>query len=308
MKKGMVTRWKRPLAAALGALFVFGAVCGVGNALPRSVTDALPESVRDVITPITAQAGTGYAMQEGTAGIAKGDKIYFGTFPSTSYVHVNPKNTSDPYWRVLDNEKDNAGGTNAMFLLSENCWGTGGSGGDVYFDQDGNLNSGQSAPNQWQGSDAQTWCTSFYAAVFSTKEQAAIKGINKSDSVFQHNNADYFAASSNILNGDKVFFLSGEEACNSAYGFATDKDETGDNSGRVAYYGDASTTREYWWLRSPDALRATPGSSTTTATWTAATRTAETPRVPLLISICNLYSSHLPPQAANPPAPEVPER
>lgn len=50
-----------------------------------------------------------------------------------------------------------------------------------------------------------------------------------------------FAASENILNGDKVFFLSAEEAENSAYGFAND-------NARIANYGGGAGV---WWLRSP---------------------------------------------------------
>ncbi|MBQ6735189.1 MAG: hypothetical protein IJR00_09825 [Lachnospiraceae bacterium] len=70
MKKRIVTRWKRPLAAALGALFVFGAVSGAGSALPESVKDALPEGVREVLTPVTAQAAGGdAAIVMGTASV-----------------------------------------------------------------------------------------------------------------------------------------------------------------------------------------------------------------------------------------------
>ena len=43
----------------------------------------------------------------------------------------------------------------------------------------------------------------------------------------------------NILNGDKVFFLSAEEAENSAYGFAND-------NARIANYGGSACA---WWLR-----------------------------------------------------------
>ena len=53
-----------------------------------------------------------------------------------------------------------------------------------------------------------------------------------------------FAASENILNGDKVFFLSAEEAENSAYGFT-------DDNARIANYGNSAGV---WWLRSPYAI------------------------------------------------------
>ena len=51
----------------------------------------------------------------------------------------------------------------------------------------------------------------------------------------------YYAASDNILDGDKVFFLSAEEAENAAYGFT-------DDNARIANYGDSAYV---WWLRSP---------------------------------------------------------
>ena len=51
----------------------------------------------------------------------------------------------------------------------------------------------------------------------------------------------YYDASDNILDGDKVFFLSAEEAENAAYGFT-------DDNARIANYGDSAGV---WWLRSP---------------------------------------------------------
>ena len=51
----------------------------------------------------------------------------------------------------------------------------------------------------------------------------------------------YYDASDNILDGDKVFFLSAEEAENAAYGFT-------DDNARIANYGDSAYV---WWLRSP---------------------------------------------------------
>ena len=70
MKKGTVTGWKRPLAAALGALFVLGAVCGMGG-LPDGVRDALPEAVRETVTPVTAQAAGGDPAMTQEAGVLR---------------------------------------------------------------------------------------------------------------------------------------------------------------------------------------------------------------------------------------------
>ncbi len=118
--------------------------------------------------------------------------------------------------------------------------------GDVYFDK--------TSPNSnaWQGSDAQAWCKDFagiegdsVTAAFSAAELSAILETTKSDKEFKSNSGGkwMFAASENILNRDKVFFLSAEEAENSEYGF--DKDED-----RIAYCHGTETPKT-WWLRSP---------------------------------------------------------
>ena len=60
---------------------------------------------------------------------------------------------------------------------------------------------------------------------------------SKSDALY----GMYYDASDNILDGDKVFFLSAEEAENAAYGFT-------DDNARIANYGDSAYV---WWLRSP---------------------------------------------------------
>lgn len=103
--------------------------------------------------------------------------------------------------------------------------------------------------NAWQGSDAQAWCRDFagsegdsIADAFSTAELSAILETTKSDREFTSSTYSVpFAASENILNEDKVFFLSAEEAENSNYGFT-------DDNARIANYGNSASL---WWLRSP---------------------------------------------------------
>ncbi len=126
-------------------------------------------------------------------------------------------------------------GKAAFFLLSDALLGTGIS-GDVYFDNSGNTS------NAWQSSTAKTWCNNFYGSSFSNGEQGAVLATTKSDEAFTKGTGGIsFAASENILNGDKVFFLSAEEAENSAYGFT-------DDNARIANYGNSAGV---WWLRSP---------------------------------------------------------
>ena len=184
--------------------------------------------------------GTGKAIQLGTSGIAGYDSaagydyIYFG-----SWTAQDTYTTSGPIkWRVLDDQTNT--GETGLFLLSDGLLGTGYL-GDVYFD---NTNP---YSNTWQGSDAQAWCNTFASNNLDSRELAAILETTKSDEAFTSSTYSVpFAASENILNGDKVFFLSAEEAENSAYGFT-------DDNARIANYGNSAGI---WWLRSPDAIYA----------------------------------------------------
>lgn len=156
------------------------------------------------------------------------------------YIYYGEWDSSPIKWRVLDTKTNMANATegDGLFLLSDVLLGTGDYGG-VYF--------GSTSPysNAWQGSDAQDWCETFYSDSLTTQEQSAVLETTKSDGAFTSSTYRVpFAASENILNGDKVFFLSAEEAENSAYGFT-------DDNARIANYGNRAGV---WWLRSPDAL------------------------------------------------------
>ena len=188
-------------------------------------------------TVFAAGTDTGKAIQLGTSGISGYDStngydyIYFG-----SWTAQDTNTTSGPIkWRVLD-DLTNTGET-GLFLLSDELLGTGEDGG-VYFDNTSPYS------NAWQGSDAQAWCNTFASSNLDSRELAAILETKKSDAAFTSSTYNIpFAASENILNGDKVFFLSAEEAENSAYGFAND-------NARIANYGGGAGV---WWLRSPNA-------------------------------------------------------
>lgn len=190
-----------------------------------------------------AGTDTDKAIMLGTSGIsgydsaAGYDYIYFG-----NWTAQDTYTTSGPIkWRVLDDQANT--GETGLFLLSDGLLGTGYYGG-VYF--------ANTSPysNTWQGSDAQAWCNTFASSNLDSRELAAILETTKSDDVFISSTYSVpFAASEKILNGDKVFFLSAEEAENSAYGFAND-------NARIANYGNSAGV---WWLRSPyayDASRA----------------------------------------------------
>ena len=125
----------------------------------------------------------------------------------------------------------NAQEGDGFFLLSDALLGTGAFGG-VEFDY--------TTPytNDWKGSRGQDWCNGFYTRNLSTTEQKAVFATSKSDDPYIDGR---FMGSENILNGDKVFFLSAEEAGKAAYGFI-------DDNARIANYGDSAGG---WWLRSP---------------------------------------------------------
>ena len=191
------------------------------------------------LMPTTAfAAGTGKAIQLGTSGISGYDTAKGGT--GYDYIYMGSYNSSPVKWRVLDDQTNfdsNGDGTNetGLFLLSEDLLGSGGY-GDVYFDGTSPYS------NAWQGSDAQAWCNTFESSNLDSLELAAILATTKSDDAFTSSTHNVsFAASTNILNSDQVFFLSAEEAVNSEYGFT-------DDAARIANYGNSAST---WWLRSP---------------------------------------------------------
>ena len=179
---------------------------------------------------------SGKTIMLGTSGISGWDStngydyIYFG-----NWTAPDGNTTSGPIkWRVLDDQTNN--GETGLFLLSEDLLGSG-SYGDVYFNNDVEYGD-----RVWPNSDAQAWCRNFYSSNFSAGEQSAVLGTTKSDEEFTSSTGNFlFHELENILNGDKVFFLSVEEVENSAYGFIND-------AARVANYG---TSAGDWWLRSP---------------------------------------------------------
>ena len=184
-----------------------------------------------VLLPTTVFANNdgAKAIQLGTSGISG----YNSTNRSYDYIYFGTWNNSTVKWRVLDTKTNmpNAQEGDGFFLLSDALLGTGAFGG-VEFDY--------TTPytNDWKGSRGQDWCNGFYTRNLSTTEQKAVFATSKSDDLYIDGR---FMGSENILNGDKVFFLSAEEAGKAAYGFI-------DDNARIANYGDSAGG---WWLRSP---------------------------------------------------------
>ena len=187
------------------------------------------------------------------AQIKAGDILCFGT-PDEACGF-------DGKWLVLDAEHTNMG-TEGLFLVSLNLIG-GEDGSSVLFRDIGDVsvsfsNRGEAyaqdhpGVTDYQGSDLQRWHEDFLNTHFSEAEQQAILPTVKSDAGIAipgfglplpgaaAGTVDFDPAE-NILNGDKLFPLSAEEAVSAAYGFAG-------NASRVALYKDAANG---YWLRSP---------------------------------------------------------
>ena len=189
-----------------------------------------------MLPTVAFAADTGKAIRLVNTNNPTGGILGYKNNNSYDYIYMGSYNSSPVKWRVLD-DQTNTGAT-GLFLLSEDLLGSGGHGDvyDVYFDGTSPYS------NAWQGSDAQGWCNTFESSNLDSRELAAILSTTKSDEAFTsstHNAS--FAASTNILNSDQVFFLSAQEAENGQYGFT-------DEAARVANYGAYASV---WWLRSP---------------------------------------------------------
>ena len=168
----------------------------------------------------------------------------------------------DGKWLVLDDEHTNMG-TEGLFLVSLNLIG-GSDGKPILFRHIGEnvsvsfSNRGEAyakahpGVTDYQGSDLQRWCAEFLESHFSEAERQAILPTVKSDAGIAipgfsiplpgaSTGTVDFDPAENILNGDKLFPLSAEEAYNAAYGFV-------DNQSRAALYKGEENG---YWLRSP---------------------------------------------------------
>lgn len=156
------------------------------------------------------------------------------------YVFMGEKNPNGysgmPYWKVLSKEKD---GT--VLLMSEYLWR--GNGNEAATPPAFNLH--RSDGNEWQSSLTRKWCGDFERLVLANVEGLEIKETTKSDKHIQSPDDPLiqYAARENILNKEKVYFLSAEEVLK----YMPTRDA------RVAYISDGKKTgkADSWWLRSP---------------------------------------------------------
>ena len=176
----------------------------------------------------TAAANTEKAIRFNTDGIAGYNNRKY------HYIYYGKWNGSPIKWLVLD-DKTNTG-EDGFFLLSEGLI-------DVWQKFDDNS-------TKWQGSSAQKWCEDFAGVsgssvpdAFTSVERDAILVTVKSDAKYisepdSIGGTFTFPAYENILNGDKVFYLSAEEAESSEYGKPIDS--TFDDNWHLRSYIDAT--------------------------------------------------------------------
>ena len=168
------------------------------------------------------------AYAASASDIKPGDHITMGTASAQGY-------DGTPYWRVLDKEKDGS-----LLLMSEYLWtgdGENNASAEVKFDP-------ANKSNRWKGSNAQKWCSEFADAVLSDIPGATVIETTKSDDEYLYEFGRYteyiFGSSENILDNDKVFFLSAEEVVR----------YMPEPESRLAYINGSAETG-LWLLRSP---------------------------------------------------------
>lgn len=183
---------------------------------------------------------TGIAYAEERNSITSLDKLQ-----AKEYIYMGVQGSGlqgagkEIKWRVLDKNANN-GNTDGLFLLSEELLGSGSNGGVEYY------KSFSFSRIKWKKSDAKEWCKEFSGETFGTKtsfdnrELDAILSTSKSDEKYIQTSGYevVFEEENNILNGDKVFFLSAKEA---------DKIYFKNMDERKAEYDGVA---KGWWLRS----------------------------------------------------------
>ncbi len=185
--------------------------------------------------------------------VKRGDILCFGTPDGVSGF--------DGRWLVLDPEHTNTG-TEGMFLVSLQLIGDS-QGNPLLFrhiegvsvsfsDRGEDYARSHPGTTDYQGSDIQRWCADFLQSHFSEAERQAILPTVKSDEGIvipgfgiplpgaSAGTVDFDPAPG-VLDQDKLFPLSAEEAVNEKYGFT-------DSKSRVALF---KGTAEGYWLRSP---------------------------------------------------------
>ena len=182
--------------------------------------------------PVSGPVAAARVYAESSSEIGVGDHVIMGNKDARGYTGL-------PYWRVIDRNENGE-----VLLLSEYLWKGDGRDPDALIKFNADKTDLEKAI-AWQGSDAQDWCRGFERAVLGSVEGLEIIETSKSDEEFPSPDQEdvIFAASENILQNDRVFFLSAQEAA----------EYLPSMEARIAYTHDGMNTgsRNAWWLRSP---------------------------------------------------------
>ena len=193
-------------------------------------------------------AGAAVGLREGVSAISDNQVIYMGE--TTGRAAFDGKTAGKPIpWLVLNKDHANSGNPSGMYLASRNLLGRDRDRGGISF-----RNAGDNSP-AWKGSNARAWCQSFYKEALSSSEQRAVLKTSLEDDGEYYTIGWNFQFDPMTLSGEKVFFLSAEEA--EEYFYPAKK--------RVARYNGK---RAIWYLRSPKKTSRRDGVSAIGAVYT----------------------------------------
>jgi len=191
-----------------------------------------------IITPISYAKNnydviSGYMPEKGSTGY---DYIYLGKIndnPIKWRVLSSNGNTTGENDFLQDDDGSIINNEQAFYILTENII---------------DIKNKPLQSDNFQTSDLKEWCLSVMEnntdIYFSETEKKNLLQTTKSDDEVALVDASLMAVD-NELNGDKIFFLSGDEVLNESYGFAPN---FAAHDSRIAYYNDTPTL---WMIRQP---------------------------------------------------------
>ena len=238
VKEGQTLRMSATVepATAKDTTYTWSVEPGTGTATISDSGILKGETAGTVTVVATANDGSGvkgsYEVTVTVSTLEPGDHVEIG---GTAEGYIGT-----PLWRVIDIDE----GNNRALLLSEYVWLGDGNNEDAAFV----FNPSRSGKN-YEGSNAQTWCSNFYDRIFSDADKGNIVGVNVVETEETRFPAGNFYPCSIDGTGDgsknKVFFLSAYEMKQ----YFNNKGE-GENVGEGESVTDINGEGRYWWLRS----------------------------------------------------------
>ena len=237
-----VGRWILPALLVLliiGGVFLYQKISPIAQSFDASCYDTETSgkpTQQDITRPAlwvkSAEAAGTEEAEAAKLPLVTGDYVYLGL--------PDEQAGFDGLFRVLDSDSMNTG-EEGCFLLLEHLIGENGR-GFIFTDTE------DPEGNLYADSDVKKWLASFAERCFSAAELAALEPAYLSDAAYDAHSSlgemqvtVAFDPAEEILDGDRLFLLSAEEASSASYGFS-------DNESRMALYNGEFTG---WWLRSP---------------------------------------------------------